>query len=382
MKKIWTVLTVLTMVTMAGAPFLTHAGTFVGQDSYSTTAQESIVGNLYVAGGTVMIGSEVGGDLIVFGGTLTTTGRVEDDLFAGGGNVQLLGPVDGDVRMAGGQVSMNDIIGGELLVLGGTVNLLANSVVQGDVSILGGQVVIDGTVRGSIRYLGGRLTINGTVAGDVNAKASERLVIGPNASIGGSLSYKSPKEAQIAQGAQVAGKVSYEPMTELRVNKQVPRAAFLAVLGILTALRTLALLGAVLLAVWLWRRSALDVVQEASDRFWPSLGRGLVYAVLAPIAIILLMVSFIGFIPGVLLLLGYIGLMIMVKVLSGIFLGAWLWAIIKKKSTMQVTWASAIIGLVILEFIGLIPLIGWIVRILITLALFGVLATRVQKAIL
>lgn len=373
---------VLVAVVLAGAPFLAHASTFVGQDSYSTPTQERVAGNLYVAGGTVMVGSEVGGDLVMFGGTLTTTGRVDGDLAAGGGSIQLLGPVNGDVRVAGGQVTINDRVGGELLVLGGTVHLLANSVVQGDIHVIGGQVVIDGTVQGSVRYFGGRLTINGTVQGNVNAKASEKLIIGSNANIGGALTYQSPQEAQIADGAHISGVVSYKPMTELRVNKQAPRLALFAIIGMLTAIKTLACLGMVLLVVWLWRRSASDVLQEANDHFWPSLGRGLVYTILVPIAAILLIVSFIGLIPGILLLLGYFSLMIVVKVLSGIFLGAWFWAVMKKRPALQITWVNAIIGMLALELLGLIPIIGWIIQILVFVAIFGVVATRAQKAIL
>src|SRR6185369_10600939 len=55
--------------------------------------------NLYVAGGSVTIDSNVAGDLFVGGGMVTVNGSVEKDLFVGGGNISLNGQVGDDLRV-------------------------------------------------------------------------------------------------------------------------------------------------------------------------------------------------------------------------------------------------------------------------------------------
>ncbi len=369
----------LAAVALAGAPLLANASTFVARDVYSTSAQETMSGNTYAVGGTVTISSDVDGDLVVLGGNLTTTGHVSDDLMAGGGNIQVLGPVSGDVRVAGGQVTINDMVGGELLVAGGTVHILANSVIEGDLHVVGGQVVLDGAVRGKAVVYSGRLTVNGTVGGSLTAKASDKLVVGPDARIGGALKYNSPSEADIASGARIGGKISYEPMASVKVNREAPKAIFWAAVGALTAVRTLALLGLTILLVWLWRRQSLDVMQEAKDSFWPSLGKGLVYAILTPIVALLLIISLIGMLPGFLLVMAYIALMILAKVMAGMFVGAYTEALIKKRPNLRVSWLNAILGVIGLVIIGMIPFIGWLVVTAVCLMLFGVMAQRGQK---
>ena len=261
----------------------------------------------------------------------------------------------------------------------GTVHILSNAVIEGDVHVAGGQVIIDGTVRGLAKVYAGRLTVNGTVGGRLDAQASERLIIGPNAIIGGTLKYRSTQEAQIDPGARIAGAVSFEPMTEVRVGKDAPRAAFWSIIGAMTAFSTLALLGMVLLIVWLWRRFAGETLQETSDRFWQSLGRGLVYAIITPIVAILLAVSIIGLIPGILLAMAYIALMTLAKVMAGMFLGAWFEAVIKKRPNLHVTWLNAVLGVIAFLIVSMIPLVGFLLSLVIVLALFGVMAQKVQK---
>lgn len=335
---------------------------FIVREAYTTGTPYA--GDLYITSGNITIDSRIGGDLFMAGGTLTMTGQAADDVAAIGGTINMLGFVGDDMRVAGGQVTINGTVTGDLLVAGGAVQILPGAVIGGSVYVVGGQV-----------------TINGRVDGDVHATVSSRLVMGSTAHVSGALTYRAPREMELADGATINGTVSYAPVSRMHLNTKTPKLLIAGVVAALMGVKMLALLGAVVLAVWIWRRQALEVLQEAKEQFGRSALHGAVFMILVPIAIVLLMISFVGIIPGALLALAYGGVMIVTKVLSGMFLGAWVQSATQKRSALQVTWVNAIGGLVLIELITLIPVLGWLARMAIMLALFGVLATRIQRRI-
>lgn len=374
-------LSVCTVAACALAPGLAYASVFATGQEYSVGSQQRIDGNLYVASGNISVGAPVNGDVLAVGGNIVTTGRIRDDLAAVGGNIQILSPVDGDVRVGGGQITVSERIGGDLIVGGGTVHVLSESSVQGDLYVAGGQVTIDGTVRGSVRMMGGRLTINGSVLGDVRARADRELTLGAGSSIGGALSYRSQRPATIAADAVIAGGVAYEPLRSLSGVKEVPKGLFWAIVGAVTAMKMLALFGMVALIVWRWRRQATEALQEVKGALWNHVGKGLLYGILTPVAIVALMVSFVGIIPGGLVLLAYLAVMMVAKVLAGMLLGAWLSGLIYKHPALRITWANALLGTLLIEVVGIVPVAGWLIQSIACLAVFGLLAHRVRMTL-
>jgi hypothetical protein len=146
-------------------------------------------------------------------------------------------------------------------------------------------------------------------------------------------------------------------------------------------MKMLALLGMIALVLWRWRRPATQALQEVREAFWGFVGKGIVYGILTPVAVVVLMMSFIGIIPGSLILLAYFAAMMLAKVLAGLLLGAWLSSLIYKHPTIHITWANALLGTVLLQVLGIVPIAGWIVQCLVFTAAFGFLAHRAQQAL-
>jgi cytoskeletal protein CcmA (bactofilin family) len=361
------------------SPIPAQAATIHAGEQYSLATQKAVSGNLYVAAGTTTLGGRITGDVFAVGGTITVSGSVGGDVVAAGGTIQVLGPVDGDVRVLGGTSTINDRVGGDLVVLGGTIHVLPGAIISGDMIIAGGQVLIDGAVYGNLTYSGGSLTINGSVRGDVSAKLKERFEVGPAAMVSGAVSYRAPSEMVLADGGRILGEISYEPRGRAGRNVEVPREVFWAVLGAMTGMRLLAVLGLVALLVWRWRRQVLEVFASARAGFWVSLGHGLAYSILVPIASILLLISFVGILPGALLILLFVGALILTKALTGMLLGSWLAMVFKKRETLHISWGSAFGGVILLEILGLVPVLGWIVCAALWLAVFGALGQRIQQ---
>src|SRR5262245_40228569 len=71
------------------------------QGKAAVTADESIDGDLYIAGQDVVIDGTIKGDLIVAGQNVTISGTVEGNVFAAGQGITVKGTVKGDLIAAG-----------------------------------------------------------------------------------------------------------------------------------------------------------------------------------------------------------------------------------------------------------------------------------------
>lgn len=365
----------LAVAALALLPLSALAATLGSGDQYSLSPQKVVNGNLYIAAGTATVGGRVSGDIWATGGTVSLNGSVGGDVTAAGGTVEVLGSVAGDVRATGGTVTVSERVGGDFVVAGGSVHVLPGAVVQGDLIVAGGQVAVDGTVMGSVRMVGGMLSLNGTVNGDVHARSQRQIVLGSTAQIRGDFDYRSSKAAQMDAGSSVGGKVTFNPTNQVSMGQGTPQRIFWAVITVVTGMKLLAMLGLAALLMWRMKRESLEVIVEAHDQIWPSLGRGLAYSILMPIAAVLLIVSFIGALPGALLMMLYIAMWILTQALAGMFFGAWI-AMLINKHPMHLTWTSALGGVVLLLLVSLIPFIGWIIGAVASLAVFGALANR------
>jgi hypothetical protein len=354
----------LAVMVMAMMPIVASAATLASGQQYLLPVQQQVSDDLYVAAGTATIAGDAAEDVFAVGGTIALTGSVGGDAAIFGGTIQLLGPVTGDVRVAGGTISANEHIGGDMMVAGGTVHLLSGARVQGDLIVAGGQVVIDGIVDGAVRMAGGQLTINGTVNGNVSARADKEIIMGSSAHVGGTVSY--------------TGAHNPAPKTG-KTNMAFPIGAMLAMAALITGMKMIAFLGLGVLLVWVWRKQSLELFSDACGSFWSTLGKGFAYAILVPIAAILLLISFVGTLAGVIAILVYIIAWIFASVMAGMFLGSWVVKVFKKNAAMKLTWWSGLLGIILLGFISMIPFIGWIVVKVLGLLMFGAIAHAVHR---
>ncbi len=357
-------------------PFSAAAATFSSGDTYALGNGEKLAGDLYAASGSVSVGGDVTGDVYAAGGSVVVTGTVSQDLVVAGGNVTLLGSVGDDVRAAGGQLTISGKIGGDLIAVGGIIHLLPGSEVAGDLIFSGGQIVVEGAVKGKMVVRGGVAVLNGTLAGPADVEVDEKLSIGDAARLAGPLVYRAPDEASVAAGAKT-GEVRREPLPELARTEQ-PDASEVAggLAGIVTLIafgKLLAALGGALVAVWFFRKGTQQLVTSAVDAFWPTVLRGFAAVILMPIAAVLLLVTVVLSPIGALTGAAFALLLIAAKILSGVLLGAWLFMIVKKQKTAEVSWLTALVGTLLINVLWMIPIIGGFVCAIFILAAFGAL---------
>lgn len=344
-------------------PFGVSAAEFGTGETYTLPKGETLEENLYASGGSVTISGDVNGDVVIAGGDLKVTGAVAEDLMIAGGSLTILGDIGEDLRAGGGSITISSNVGGEVISAGGSLHILDGSVIEGDVVLMGGSLILDGEVRGKVKLTGGQAIINGTILGDVEVLA-EDVILSDTADLGGNLTYTSEKEASIAEAASIAGEVTRKKgVRELQVMKSDDLAkAFAGFFKALLLVKFLVVLVTGLLLAWWFKNSSKQLATHALGKMGKNFLTGLIFAIVGPVVIGLLFATVFGWIFAMLALMLYAATMMLSGVYAGIVFGSWLKKVSKKSSkAIVVNWKTVAIGIILLEIAGFIPVLGWIV---------------------
>jgi hypothetical protein len=254
------------------------------------------------------------------------------------------------------------------VVLGGTFTLSSDEVLRGDLGVFGGVATLEpgSLVTGSVFVLGGNLEVGGEIDGDL-------VVIGGNASLGGSAVVKGDvvtlggnvdRDGATIEGDEIRGEnvtIPFDFEFDRLVNMPFRAFRFSAqarVLGYLFQSFVLAALA--ILIVMIWPGATNKVGAALVRQPAASAGIGILTAIVAPVLIVVMMVTI------CLLPVGLLG--IVVLLVAGLF--GWIAiglevgqriAIALDQDIQPVVIAGVgtlVLALVILGF-GFIPCIGW-----------------------
>jgi len=332
-------------------PFISSAATF--QNGENVTINEETADDLYVSGGTITINQPVRGDLNAVGGILSLADEavVEGDLNAAGGQIWANAPVGDDVHVAGGNLTFSKEIGDDLFIFGG--NILVTGNVKGDVYVAGGTFSLDGIVEGNVHSVGGQFIPgeNMQVKGDLDYVADEQMSLPEGATVEGAINYTTPEEADIAS-----------PTSASSVGFFAGTGAFLG-----WALPLLFLLSLVALFIWTMfivfaaPLKSQDIANKLVTNPWKSLGCGVLFLIVTPIASIFLLLFMVTFPIGILGFILYgLGLLI-APALFAFFLGAKIMPLLYKKTDYSRRGhlvLASLLGALIYSLVMLIPFIG------------------------
>ena len=116
--------------------------------------------------------------------TIASEEVVDEDLYITGGNIIVDGTINGDLIVMGGTIAVNGTVNGDLVAAGGRI--VVNGTVLDSIMVAGGTVEINGEVTRTVRAAGGTLNISGNVGGDLVVAGGE-VNVARTATIGGDL---------------------------------------------------------------------------------------------------------------------------------------------------------------------------------------------------
>lgn len=333
MKKLLLTLGATLGITALLLPALAAAATLRMDENVPQT--ESLSSNLYLAGSSPVVAGTVVGDAMVAGGNVVVTGYIKEDATLTGGTITLTGHIGGDARVFGGRVIVDGTVDGELFVLGGNVEVGSHAVVKGESIIHGGDI----QVNPSAQLLGAQ---------------------------------------QISSGRDKDGIDTQTQNTETWMQKFATSAFWIAFLFHLVALL---LVGALIFGVF--PKFSQQSVNEIAIKgnFWKALGLGALMLFTFPIAIIFCLLSGVGILLGFILLILYVGAILISMVFAGVLLGGLLYHWLAKPKKFQLSWLWVMIGIMVLQLLNFIPVIGWAMSFVLLLLAMGAL-TRVKWQIM
>ena len=423
MKTIYKFISIFSLIALLTLTFATPAYAFDSRSGENVVikANEVIEDDVYVTANNFVLDGTVKGDLIVFGSTITINGTVDGDLIAAGQTVIINGTVTDDARIAGAvlQIGKTAAIGDDVVAGGASLETQEGSVIEGELVVGAGQVLLNGSVTGDVQVGAGSLELNGEFGGDVNAQVGNpeeggipRSIfipqaniqfptvkpgfnVGEEAQIEGNLEYTQSQDVNIPADA-VSGKVTRtQPVVDPAVQKAKPTPVQKGMtwsFDLLRSIVTLIFFG--LLLGWLAPMFMKALMEKVQSQPGASLGWGVVAYAAFFFAILVVIVAMIagGVLFGVLTLGGVSGTVIWIGILTLFTMIVGFVLVTAFLTKIVVAWLGGklilarfnpalaehkvwplVIGAILVSLVIALPFIGWLVGILVMFIGLGAL---------
>jgi cytoskeletal protein CcmA (bactofilin family) len=327
--------------------------------------------DLVAAGNQVTVSGEDLGGAFAAGETVELASPTREDALLAGRYVRVRAAVGDDAYLAGELVEVDAPVAGRIVAAGETVSLNSGAETGGGVRLFGRRVEVAGTVGGDAWIAAETVRLSGKFSGDVTVSA-RNVEVAPNARFDGMLITRAPEEPAVPQTAVPPDRWRYEKWEPPEWEGGWAPWQFTGVIfgAILLFPLSLLVTGAILLAVA--GRTMDRIASTGAERPAASIGGGLIVLAVWGVAALLLLFTIIGAPLGVLLGLA-LPLLIMLGYVAGalvLALGAWR-SLGKAPPGGLGRFGLLAVSLFVLSAVGLIPVVGFIAGLLVTLAGLG-----------
>jgi len=333
--------------------------------SVNVAKTEVINDDLFIGAQTVIIDGTVNGDVFIGAQTVKITGIINGSLHVGANTLDLGGVVKGNIYGGAQNVLVSGSkIGGSLLIGAATVNIDEDSSIGGSILTGAGALSIDSQVKRSV-YAG-----------------TGSLTIGSDAKIGKDLYYASSNnqgQANISSSAKIAGSTYKSEINTAQssasaeaVKKQIP-AIFN---GVKLAGTIVSFMGALIIGflyLKLFSKHFTRTASLVSSSFWKSMGVGFLITIAFVPGLIILLITVVGIPLAGLAFLMLLLYSYLAKLIVGSAFGSW---VSQKFNWKMSTYGAFAFGLLIIYFIKLIPIIGFLAGLIVLWSGLGAFTLR------
>lgn len=355
------------------APISAHAQANSGnrQKLVTVAKDQTIEEDYFTAGERVVVDGAVNGDAYIAGGQVDVNGTIKGDLLVAGGQVTVRGTVMQNIRAVGGTVLIEGTVGRNISMVGGSLTLDKSAKIAGNASLVGGTISILTPVK-TLNVAGGDVSLESTVSGNVMG-AVGTLQVFPEARVQGNITYWSDKEAQISNGASVSGTVSFNQTDFKNKFNNSEEKAQKAASGFGVFMRLVSFASALIVGLLLLRFMPVFSAKTAElvqTKFGKTVFSGFIIIVATPVLAALLLITIIGIPFAVFVSVAYAGLIYFSKFFVAMALGKYLSKV--WKSDLSPSW-QFVVGIAMFYLLGMLPLIGFFVKLVTLFAGVGAL---------
>jgi cytoskeletal protein CcmA (bactofilin family) len=335
-------------------------------------ASETIDDTLLVAGDTVLIEGTVTGDVVAAGNVVDISGAVGGNLVTFAETVRVSGDVGGTLFGASSTYSLRaSSVGGDLWLGGETIAVDGDVRVNRNATFAGESVSVAAQVGKDLTTFAEDLEVRGDIGGDLEAFGENLMLLG-DAHIAGDVRFRGDEEDYFQDGTvQVDGIVEFQEMPE-RLEKQNKYATVQFYLWQVAQLIAAFIAGLVLF--WLVPGMRNLSIGSGLDGL-KSAGLGFATLLLAPVSVVLLVVTLIGLPIALIVFVLWVMGIYLAKVVLGAAIGRML---MSESNSMPLT---LIAGLAIVSIAVNLPAIGGIINFVLTIVGLGVLLQYVYSLV-
>ncbi|MBU1119081.1 hypothetical protein KKH43_04330 [Patescibacteria group bacterium] len=363
---------------------LTALGATYSEQTYRLEQGQTLQEDLYVSAQNVYIEGTVEGNVFAAATSVTVDGTIKGTLYTGASSVNINGNVENDLFAAGGTVDVSGTVGGSTYLAGGMITTNPSFKTGTDLFLGAGTADVMGEIGKNLVAGAGDLNVGSEIKGSAylnvnNSNEADALRIQNKAQIHDNLEYKASQKALIENDAKVGGKTQFTPMPTAEKNQVQTKnngkeglAAFSFFAFLKGVVSFLGLLVVALVFVAVFKRKSEELHETFKGAYGKSFGYGLLICILAPVVILFLAITIIGFPLSMILLGFYLILLYLAKVVVAVHIGRLILGSLSKKKPHSLYLAS-VIGVVIIFVLMIIPFLGWIFKALILIWGIGIM---------
>ena len=316
--------------------------------------------------GEVKENQEIQGSSVVLGNYVENTSKVSGLDMTLGNTIKYEGESE-YLLSAGNNIEINGTVKNDGFVFGNVVNFNENSVIERDLLVLANNVTISGTIKKDVTIYAATVNINGTIE-NVNVKANEIII--ENANIN-NLSYNEDAVIEIKDSEVNTTNLTEKLQSEVTIQDQIMN--FIYNLGGILVI----FLALYLLAPKLFKKIENNNANITVLNVFSMFGFGTLSLILIPVIFILLLTMVFCMPLAILLLILYVLAIWLSSIFTGYLLGyVILTKLIKKENNPLLI---GLIGIVILNLLGVIPYIGILITVISVMIGMGIILQQFKR---
>lgn len=345
----------LSLVILSALVFVgvASAQSFKVGNEITVATSKTIDSMLFAAGNNIDIAGIVNGDVYCAGQNITISGVVKGDVFCAGQAIIISGSVEGSVRLAGQSVTLSGIIGNSATIATQNLTIEKTGMISRDLFGASQNVMLNGQIGRDIVAGSQNLTINGEVGRDINGGVN-MLTIGSTGQISGNVSFVGSNDPVVVNGGKIVGTVT-RTLPKKNLNKNLASPMTFIIGGFVYIF--IAMIVTALAIAQLFRRT----LEVAALKTFKSPGRtiltGILAMIIAPIAIVILLMTVIGIPLAILTMLAWLIIMIISTPFAGYLLGRGILRTDKYPCTAMFLGTSVLIVTYFIPIVGFITML-------------------------
>lgn len=316
--------------------------------------------------GEVKENQEIQGSSILLGNYVENTNKVSGLDMTLGNTIKYEGESE-YLLSAGNNIEINGTVKNDGFVFGNVVNFNENSIIERDLLVLASNVTISGTIKKDVTIYASTVTINGNIE-NVNIKANEIII--ENANIN-NLSYNEDAVIEVKDSQVNTTNLTEKLQSEVTIQDQIMN--FIYNLGGILVI----FLALYLLAPKLFKKIESNNANITVLNVFSMFGFGTLSLILIPVIFILLLTITFCIPLAILLLILYVLAIWLSSIFTGYLLGYVIWTKLMKKENNPLL--TGLIGIVVLNLLGIIPYIGILITVISVMIGIGVILQQFKR---